>query len=103
MEPTACFVSASHQNVFFAELLDALADALEGHGVTVEHAVDYFPELRDGLVYVFIPHELLPLMMPDAHPTEPQLRRSVTICTEQPGTHWFDENARISKRSIGWA
>jgi Glycosyl transferase family 2 len=99
MEPTACFVSASHQNVFFAELLDALADALEGHGVTVEHAVDYFPELRDGLVYVFIPHELLPLMMPDAHPTEPQLRRSVTICTEQPGTHWFDENARISKRS----
>jgi Glycosyl transferase family 2 len=99
MEPTVCFVSASHQNVFFAELLDALADALAGQGIAVERAVDYFPELREGLVYVFVPHELLPLLMPDAHPSEPQLRRSVTICTEQPGTNWFEENARISKRA----
>ena len=101
MEPTVCFVSASRQNVFFAELLDALADALAEQGIVVEQAVDYFPELRDELVYVFVPHELLPLLMPDAHPSEPQLRRSVTICTEQPGTHWFDENARISKRAAG--
>jgi hypothetical protein len=99
MEPTVCFVSASRQNVFFGELLDALADALMGLGVAVERAVDYFPELRDGLVYAFVPHELLPLLMPDAHPSEPQLQRSVTICTEQPGTNWFDENARISKRA----
>ncbi len=99
MEPTACFVSASRQNVFFAELLDALADALEGLGVTVEKAVDFFPPLRDDLVYVFVPHELLPLLMADAHPSEPQLQRSVTICTEQPGTPWFEENARISKRA----
>jgi hypothetical protein len=99
MDPTVCFVSASRQNVFFAELLDALADALKGRGVTVERAVDYFPPLRDGLVYVFIPHELLPLLMPDAHPSEPQLRRSVTVCTEQPGTSWFDESARISLRA----
>jgi hypothetical protein len=99
MEPSVCFVSASRQNVFFAELLDALAEALEGQGIAVEHAVDYFPELRDGLVYVFVPHELLPLLMPDAHPSEPQLRRSVTICTEQPGTNWFEESARISKRA----
>lgn len=99
MEPTVCFVSASRQNIFFAELLDALAHALVEKGVTVEQAVDYFPELRDELVYVFIPHELLPLLMPDAHPSEPQLRRSVTICTEQPGTQWFEECARISKRA----
>lgn len=99
MEPTVCFVSASGQNVFFAELLGALADALKGQGIAVERAVDHFPPLRDGLVYVFVPHELLPLLMPDGHPTEPQLRRSVTLCTEQPGTHWFDENARISKRA----
>jgi hypothetical protein len=51
------------------------------------------------LVYVFVPHELLPLLMPDAHPSERQLRRSVTICTEQPGTHWFDESAEIAKRA----
>ena len=99
MEPTVCFVSASHQNVFFGELLDALAEALEGHGIAVEQAVDYFPELRDGLVYVFVPHELLPLLMPDGHPSEPQLRRSVTVCTEQPGTSWFEEDARISARA----
>lgn len=101
MDPTVCFVSASGQNVFFAELLDALADALVEQGIAVERAVDYFPELRDELVYVFVPHELLPLLMPDAHPSEPQLQRSVTICTEQPGTQWFEESARISKRAAG--
>jgi hypothetical protein len=99
MEPTVCFVSASRQNVFFTELLEALADALAGHGVVVEQAVDYFPELREGLVYVFVPHELLPFLMPDAHPSEPQLRHSVTICTEQPGTSWFEEDARIASRA----
>lgn len=99
MRPTVCFVSASRQNIFFAELLDALADALEGLGVAVERSVDCFPQLRDDLVYVFVPHELLPLLMADAHPSEPQLRRSVTICTEQPGTNWFDESARISQRA----
>jgi hypothetical protein len=99
MEPTVCFVSASHQNVFFAELLDALAEALRERGVAVEESVDFFPELRDGLVYVFVPHELLAFLMPDAHPSEPQLQRSVTICTEQPGTHWFDEDARIASRA----
>jgi Glycosyl transferase family 2 len=99
MEPTVCFVSATYQNVFFTELLDALADALTGHGIAVERAVDCFPELRDGLVYVFVPHELLPFLMPDAHPSEPQLQRSVTICTEQPGTSWFDEDVRIAKRA----
>jgi hypothetical protein len=99
VEPTVCLVSASNQNVFFGELLDAFAAALRGLDISVERAVDYFPPLRDELVYVFVPHELLPLLMPDAHPTEPQLQRSVTICTEQPGTSWFDEDARISKRA----
>jgi hypothetical protein len=99
MEPTVCFVTASRQNVFFAELLDALSHALAGRGIAVEQAVDYFPELRAELVYMFVPHELLPLLMPDAHPSEAQLRRSVTICTEQPGTHWFDESAQIAKRA----
>jgi hypothetical protein len=99
MEPSVCFVSASGQNVFFGELLDAIADALADLGIDVERAVDYFPDLRDDLVYVFVPHELMPLLMPDAHPSEMQLRRSVTICTEQPGTHWFEESAEIAKRA----
>jgi hypothetical protein len=99
VDPTACFVSASRQNVFFEELLDALARELAERGIAVERAVDHFPPLRDGLAYVFVPHELLPLLMPDAHPSEHQLRRSVTICTEQPGTHWFEESAQISARA----
>jgi hypothetical protein len=99
MKPTACFVSASNQNVFFGEMLDAFAQALIEMGVAVERSIDYFPPMRDELVYVFVPHELLPLIMPDAHPSEQQLRRSVTICTEQPGTSWFDEDARISERT----
>jgi hypothetical protein len=96
---TACFVSASRQNVFFGELLDALADELAAKGVAIERAVDHFPAPRDGLAYVFVPHELLPLIMADAHPSDAQLRRSVTICTEQPGTHWFDETAQIAARA----
>ncbi|HEV7528634.1 MAG TPA: glycosyltransferase [Solirubrobacteraceae bacterium] len=99
MALTACLVSASRQNVFFAELLDALAEELAKHGVAVERAVDHFPAPRDGLAYVFVPHELLPFLMPDAHPNEHQLRRSVTICTEQPGTHWFEESAQIAARA----
>jgi hypothetical protein len=97
--PTACFVSASRQNVFFGELLDALADALAGHGIAVERTVDFFPEPRAGLAYVFVPHELLPLLMEDAHPRAEQLRRSVTICTEQPGTHWFEEAAQAAEQA----
>ncbi len=99
MAPIACFVSASRQNVFFAELLDALADELAAQGVAIERAVDHFPAPRDGLAYVFVPHELMPLLMDDAQPDAHQLARSVTICTEQPGTHWFAETAAIASRS----
>ena len=99
MDPTLCFVSASRQNVFFGELLDALADALAQVGVPVEHAVDHFPPLRKDLVYAFVPHELLPLIMADAHPSDAQLRRSVAICTEQPGTQWFDQTLAIAQRT----
>jgi hypothetical protein len=99
MEPTVCFVSASHQNVFFAELSDALAEALGGLGITVEHSVDRFPQPREGLVYVFVAHELLPFLLPQGHPNEHQLKRSVTICTEQPGTRWFEQSAHICERT----
>ncbi len=85
-----CIVSASGQNVFFAELLEAFADGLVGRGVEVEYSVDCFPRAADDLVCLFVPHEFMPLTHPDAHPTRPQLKRSVAICTEQPGTTWFE-------------
>src|SRR3984885_14092137 len=99
MQPTVCFVSASNQNVFFGELLDVLADALGEHGLAVERSIDCFPELREGVAYAFVPHELIPLLMTDAHPSDTQLRRSGAICTEQPGTPWFDHTVQIARRT----
>ena len=96
---TTYVISASYQNVFFGELLDALSQALTDAGVHVERAVDHFPPLRKGAAYVFVPHEFLPLVKPDGHPTEAQLRRTVSICTEQPGTSWFELDAEMCARS----
>jgi hypothetical protein len=89
----ACFVSASGQNAFFDELLSALRTELTQAGVPTEEAVDHFPPIADDLVYVFVPHEYFPLTYPEAHPTGAQMGRTVVLSTEQPGTHWFEENA----------
>jgi hypothetical protein len=93
-----CFVRASRQNVFFDELVGAFRDGLEGRGVEVLEAVDHFPPPEDDLVYVFVPHEYLPLVHADSQPTWRQLRRSVAICTEQPGTTWFDTAADVAEQ-----
>lgn len=102
-EPTAsgrvCIVSASAQNVFFAELLDAIGSALAATGLDVERSVDRFPPWRDDLVYLFVPHEYTPLVEEEARPTEEHLRRSVVLCTEQPGTSWFEDTAAIALRA----
>jgi hypothetical protein len=92
-----CIVSASNQNVFFEELLAAFEGALRRAGVRTERSVDCFPRLRDGLAYLFVPHEYLPLTMPEACPSSGQLQRTVAICTEQPGTTWFDVGAEIAE------
>ncbi len=94
-----CIVSASGQNVFFEEMLGALDGALSRAGVPIEHAIDHFPRLEDGVAYLFVPHEYLPLTMPAAHPSEAQLKRSVALCTEQPGTHWFEQAAAVAERA----
>lgn len=88
--PRICFVEASGQNVFFGELLDALRRAAERRGVATETAIDHFPALDDDVVYVFVPHEYAPMTLEPAHPTPDQLRRSIAICTEQPGSPWFE-------------
>jgi Glycosyl transferase family 2 len=97
--PRACFVRASGQNVFFEELTEALRCALERHGIATDVAVDHFPPPRSDLVYVFVPHEYLPLTMESVHPTPAQLRRSVAICTEQPGTQWFEASAAVAAQA----
>lgn len=97
--PTACFVTSSGHNVFFEELVSALETAVEGEGVQTERAVDHFPPIRDGVVYVLVPHEYVPLTRPPAHPSEAQLARTVVISTEQPGTRWFEETLAIAARA----
>ncbi|HEY2055911.1 MAG TPA: glycosyltransferase [Solirubrobacterales bacterium] len=94
-----CIVSASGQNVFFSEILEAFRDALVHAGYAVEEAVDHFPPPQDDLVYMFIPHEFFPLVASAAHPSGPQLSRSVAIGTEQPGTEWFELVADLAARA----
>ncbi len=94
-----CIVSASGQNVFFAELLEAIGNALSSTGIRVEHSVDRFPSWREGVVYLFVPHEYTPLVEPEAHPSEMHLARTVVLCTEQPGTSWFEEAAGVAARA----
>jgi hypothetical protein len=91
-----CVVSASGQNVFFEEMLAAFESALAAEGVQIERSVDHFPPFEDGVSYLFVPHEYLPLTESSAHPSHAHLRRSVALCTEQPGTTWFEEAARIA-------
>ena len=93
----ACFVSASGQNVFFEELLDALRESLDSLGIETTVAVDHFPRPQEGLAYVFVPHEYLPLTDRAAHPTPAQWDRTVMLSTEQPGTTWFDIVANAGK------
>lgn len=91
-----CIVSASGQNVFFEELLDVLGDGLATAGFAVDRSVDRFPPWQEDAVYMFVPHEYVPLVQGAAQPTRAHLSRSVVLCTEQPGTSWFEETASIA-------
>ncbi len=96
-----CLVSASGQNVFFAELLEALGSALENSGCAVEHSVDRFPPLREGMAYLFVPHEYFALVDSSCHPRPAHLDRTIALSTEQPGTRWFEEAVEVIKRTAG--
>jgi hypothetical protein len=96
-----CCVSASGQNVFFAEIMEALADSLRERGFEVEESIDCFPPAQEDLVYLYVPHEFHPLVEELAHPTTAQLKRSVAINTEQPGNQWFDLACGIAGRAGG--
>ena len=94
-----CMVLASGQNVFFTEIMEALGNALRERGVPVEESVDRFPALADDLVYLFVAHEYHALVHEAAHPNDVQLRRSVALAAEQPGTSWFETVADIAARA----
>jgi hypothetical protein len=99
IDARVCIVSASGQNVFFGELLDAIHSVLSAAGVSVERSVDRFPPWRKDLVYLFVPHEYVPFVEDEAHPGPLQLSRSIALCTEQPVTTWFEQTAAIAARA----
>lgn len=98
-----CLVSASGQNAFFGEILGAFGAALREHGFEVEESVDCFPPPAEDLVCLFVPHEYSPLVHELARPSQIQLGRAVAICTEQPGTPWFEISCEIARVTAGAA
>jgi GT2 family glycosyltransferase len=97
-QPRICLVSASEENVFFGEILEAFGEALAADGYEIDRSVDCFPPPEDDLVYLYIPHEYTALVEDLAHPTLEQLSRAVAISTEQPGTSWFEHALGIAKQ-----
>src|SRR5437016_4753201 len=73
------------------ELLAGVCGAARDVGLPAELCEDGFPRHEEGQVYVFIPHELYATEHDDDWPTAEQRRRSIALCVENPGTHWFEE------------
>ncbi|HEY3959493.1 MAG TPA: glycosyltransferase [Solirubrobacteraceae bacterium] len=91
-----CFVSTRRGSHFMTELLLALSDACAEAGHQVELALDAFPPLDDGdTVYVAIPHEFYAHGDPSGLPDARQRARTIALCTENPGTPWFDHTLEL--------
>lgn len=96
-------VASSAGNLFFHELLDGLAIALSDAGVPAEVVLDRFPPVEDGLAYLTVPHEFFDTTPSERWPDDDQLARTVALCTEQPGTPWFEishDHARRCGRAV---
>jgi glycosyltransferase involved in cell wall biosynthesis len=94
-----CFVSTRRGSRFMTELLVALSDACADAGHVVELAFDAFPPLdRPDTVYVAIPHELHAHGDPAGLPDAQRRARTIALCTENPGTPWFDQTLELVTR-----
>jgi CTP:molybdopterin cytidylyltransferase MocA len=91
-----CFVSTRRGSHFMTELLAALSTATAAAGHTTELVFDEFPPLlRDDAVYVVIPHEFRAWGDPNGFPDARQRARTIALCTENPGTSWFEETYEL--------
>jgi hypothetical protein len=97
-ETTLCFVGASRGNAFMNELLAAVAHEVEALGVRTELALDT-PTDDGSQVYVLIPHEYFATVRKEHQPSREQLTRTIALCTEQPGTPWFDVSESHARRA----
>jgi hypothetical protein len=94
-EMHVCFVSTRRGSHFMTELLSAVSAATVSAGHTVELAFDRFPPLADGCVYVVIPHEFNAWGDPGGFPDAAQRERTIALCTENPGTEWFEHTYQL--------
>jgi CTP:molybdopterin cytidylyltransferase MocA len=90
-----CFVSTRRGSHFMTELLAAISAATAAAGHLVELVFDEFPPLRDEGVYVVIPHEFDAWGNPDGFPDARQRARTIALCTENPGTSWFEATYQL--------
>jgi hypothetical protein len=90
-----CFVSTTRGSYFMTELLGALAWATAATGHEVELVLDAFPPLAEDLVYVVVPHEFEAWASPAGAPGAAQRARTIALCTENPGTEWFEATYRL--------
>lgn len=85
-----CFVTASAGNYFMTELLAALSTTAAEAGHKSILASDAFPDDAEIDAYVAIPHELHATVAPSLYPSQEQCARTIALCTENPGSEWFD-------------
>jgi hypothetical protein len=91
-----CFVSTRRGSHFMTELLAALSTATAAAGHTTELVFDEFPPLlRDDAVCVVIPHEFRAWGDPNGFLDARQRARTIALCTENPGTSWFEETYEL--------
>jgi hypothetical protein len=94
--PKFCFTLARGQNQFFVELAEALAYELHASGASASITFGDAPVPREGLVHIFLPpHEYVALS--GYRPPVALLRRSIVICTEQPGSDFFAKNVPLAR------
>ena len=85
-----CFVSIRRGNYFMTELLSMLSGAAATAGHEVGLAFDEFPPLPKDGAYVVIPHEFYAQADERSFPDAAQCARTIALCTENPGTEWFE-------------
>jgi hypothetical protein len=95
--PELVFNFARKQNHFFIELAEVIVDELTAQGVTARITLDELPEPSEGRVWILMPpHEYVRLSQYE--PTEGMFARCIGISTEQPNSHFFDDNARLASQ-----
>jgi GT2 family glycosyltransferase len=85
-----CFVSTRRGSYFMTELLAAISSATAAAGHVVDLVFDEFPRLAEETIYIVIPHEFRAWGDPNGCPDSRQRARTIALCTENPGTDWFE-------------